>query len=153
MILSQNFKDMKSVLMTLFLLTGLGMASLDAQTCTPSPACAKACLDKNADGKKARKASMASCTPEEIAACKATCTPEQIAACKAKCTPEQMAACKAATADGGLPTPMALPGVVEVTPGCRPAGSTVATTSNDSAKTGRPVNATPKKAKVVVTKS
>lgn len=147
---------MKSVLMTLFLLTGLGMASMEAQTCNPSPACIKACQDKSPDGRKARKASMAACTPEEIEACKAAmvnCTPEQLEACKKVCTPEEIAACKAAMAEGGTATPMSLPGVVEITQGCRPASTTVATTSTDSAQTGTPVNATPKKAKVVATKS
>jgi len=72
---------MKNVLTTLFLLSGLGMTTLVAQTCAPCPPCPPGCsIQICKDNKTCEGKSVATCTPAEVAACKAamvTCATTQ----------------------------------------------------------------------------
>jgi hypothetical protein len=76
---------MKQLFILVFFM--LGLASADAQSCTPCPPqCAAVCKPGKAVSASASLLPMEAtetpaCTPAEMAACAKVCTPEQIAAC------------------------------------------------------------------------
>lgn len=90
---------MKNLLMVLFLLGGIGVTNVDAQTCKPCPpGCAAACKPNASATQTSLPGSTAfgACSPEELAACEskmAACTGKKMSKkemkeCQAVCSPE-----------------------------------------------------------------
>lgn len=81
---------MKSLLMVLFLMGGMAISNADAQSCKPGPpgCCAAKGTSADANAKQTLlpgTATLAACTPEQMAACAdGKMTPEQMAACAGK---------------------------------------------------------------------
>ena len=115
---------MKSLLMVLFLMGGIAISTVGAQSCKPSaPECAATC--KSATSADATKASLpgtaafAACSPEELAACQS-----KMAACEGKkMSKKEMKECQvacqsktASAAPAGQTQLVAQPAV-----GCQPA--------------------------------
>ena len=115
---------MKSLLMVLFLMGGIAISTVDAQSCKPCPPeCAASCKPgASADATKASipgTAAFAACSPEELAACQA-----KMAACEGKkMSKKEMKECQvtcqsktASAAPAGQTQLVAQPAV-----GCQPA--------------------------------
>ena len=115
---------MKSLLMVLFLMVGIAISTVDAQSCKPSsPECAATCKPAaSADATKASlpgTAAFAACSPEELAVCQS-----KMAACEGKkMSKKEMKECQvacqsktASAAPAGQTQLVAQPAV-----GCQPA--------------------------------
>ena len=115
---------MKSLLMVLFLMGGIAISTVGAQSCKPSaPECAATCKPAgSADATKASlpgTAAFAACSPEELAACQS-----KMAACEGKkMSKKEMKECQvacqsktASAAPAGQTQLVAQPAV-----GCQPA--------------------------------
>ena len=112
---------MKSLLMVLFLMGGIAISTVGAQSCKPSaPECAATCKPAaSADATKASNPGTAACSPEELAACEAkmaACTGKKMSKKEMK---ECQVACQSKTASAAPAGQTQL--VAQPAAGCQPA--------------------------------